>query len=462
MSLLRKLARLRSAGPGGKAPDAADADAVEPAERPVVGAIPERPGDTERRARIASMRRQLDAMVSTGRVDAKLRAEAMPRVDEPLPGELTVTAHGEVQMVDTWLEPHHCHGEVPVRSALDVKRETVAQLALDPGLAAVDYRRILLIDTETTGLAGGAGTIPFLIGMAWFEDDSLRVQQLLLRRLGEEAPMLRVLADRIREASCIVSYNGKSFDWPLLRTRFVMNRVAAPELPPHLDLLHCSRRVFKQRLDSVRLVDMERELLRMYREDDVPGSEIPAIYLSFLKGRGVGRLPGVIEHNGHDLVALAAILGRLTWHFENVRPRDDPRDHLAYARVAHRAGDVDKAKAFATAAADGGGDAGCTVAALLLTGRIARKAKDVEAERRALERALTDAEAGSALAAAALEAAVLEAEVRLELAKLFEHRVKCLASALEHARETGPAEGDEASAHRVSRLERRVARQAGL
>lgn len=439
MSFERKLARLKSAGPGSRVVEA-------PAS--AVGDVPERPGDVERRARIASMRRQLDAMVSTGRVEMKLRGQPPPRVDVPLPGELVSTDHGDVQLVDTWLEPHHCHGDVPLKDALDVTTETVAQLALDPSLEAVDYRRMLLIDTETTGLAGGAGTIPFLIGMAWFEDESLRVQQLFLRRLGEEAPMLRVLADRIREASCIVSYNGKSFDWPLLRTRFVMNRVPAPELPPHLDLLHCSRRVFKNRLESVRLVDMERELLNMIREHDVDGSEIPGIYLSFLKGRGPGRLSGIIEHNGHDLVALAAILGRLTWHFENVRPRDDPRDHLAYARVAHRAGDADKAKAFAEAAARGGGDASCTVAALLLAARLARRDGDVATERAALERALLDAERGSDH----------EAEVSLELAKLFEHRVRCLESALEHAARAALAEGDDASAHRIARLEGRIER----
>ena len=123
----------------------------------------------------------------------------------------------------------------------------MASLALDPRLAGVDFRRVLYLDTETTGLAGGTGTVPFLVGLAWFEERSLRVHQLFLRRLGEEAPMLRVLAERMAESSCLVTFNGKSFDWPLLRTRFVLNRVPVPAELPHLDLLHCARRVFKHR-----------------------------------------------------------------------------------------------------------------------------------------------------------------------------------------------------------------------
>ena len=106
---------------------------------------------------------------------------------------------------------------------------------------------MLFLDTETTGLAGGTGTVPFLVGLAWFEGRSLRVHQLFLRRLGEEAPMLRVLAERMAEPPAWSTYNGKSFDWPLLRTRFVLNRVPTPAELPHLDLLHCARRVFKHR-----------------------------------------------------------------------------------------------------------------------------------------------------------------------------------------------------------------------
>ena len=117
------------------------------------------------------------------------------------------------------------------------------------------------LDTETTGLSGGTGTLPFLIGTARFEDDGrFLVEQLFLRRPGEEAPMLHWLASQLAATTCLVTYNGKSFDWPLLRSRFVMNRVPVPPLPPHLDLLHCARRVFARRNLGARLTDTRKRL----------------------------------------------------------------------------------------------------------------------------------------------------------------------------------------------------------
>lgn len=441
MGLADKLARLVSAG-ARPAPDVSADD---------------------KRARIAALQGRLDRLVVEGRGTQRQRETAPPSDvlarllrDAPslathapespgiLPGAPETTEHGQVHFVRQWLEPHHCHGRAPVAAALDVDSATVAHLALDPTLDGVDPRSMLYIDTETTGLSTGAGNLPFLIGIAFFEDQSLCVEQMLLTRLGHEGPMLRHLADRIAASSCVVSYNGKSFDWPLLRTRFVMNRIPAPPLPPHLDLLHCARRAFKRRLRSMRLVEMEKEILGMIREHDVDGAEIPGIFLTFLRSGNPGRLDGVVEHNGHDLVALAAFLGEIWRRFENVRAEDDPLDHLSYALVAERAGDAARAKSFADAAARGGGDDATSVEALLLRARMARREKDPSAEELAL---LT-----------AVAAAADDPRVHLELSKFFEHRRKDFARALEHAALTSPLETPEAAAHRRARLERRLAR----
>jgi len=444
MSLGRKLARLGAPGPGASGPRSGS----DPG--PVLEPVDE--ATRARGERIDRLRAALTGMEARARDRAT--SSGPPRRVEPrydaLPGALHDTPHGPVHRIDTYLEPHHCHGRAPVREALEADPRSVARLALDPSLEGVDLRGMLLLDTETTGLAGGTGTVPFLIGMAWFEDESLRVQQLFLRRPGEEEPMLRLLAERIAEASCVVSYNGKSFDWPLLRTRFVLHRVPAPALPPHLDLLHCARRLFRKRLGSVRLVEMEAQVLGMHRVDDVDGSQIPAIYLGFLRGGGdeeAARLGGVLDHNAHDLVALAALLARITAHYEEVRAADDPLDHLAYAQVAHRAGDTARAVAFADAAAEGGGDAECTVSALLLGARLARSRGDVLSEETSLLRALEAGVEGGRVAA-----------VHLELAKLYEHRRKDLRRALEHAHRAGEAEAPDAHQRRLARLERRLSR----
>ncbi len=365
-----------------------------------------------------------------------------------LPGQTTQTEHGELHLIDEYLEPRHHHGRAPIANALCVSSERLAQLALDPALEEVDIKRAMFFDTETTGLAGGTGTVPFLIGIGWFEDESLRIQQLFLPELGREAPMLHWVRERIRQSSCLVSFNGKTFDWPLLRNRFVMNRVRAPKLPPHLDLLHCARRILKRRLRSIRLVELEREVLGMYREDDVSGALIPQLYFDYLDGGDVSPIARVIEHNANDLIALAALVAELVSHFDEVHGDDDPRDHLSYARLAERAGDRGRARSFAKAAADGGGDAACTVEAHLLTARMARRSGDFEDE----ERALLDA-----LRAATEDE--LRSTVQLLLSKHYEHRRKDLARALEHAVATTLAEGEEASHRRVLRLQRRLARQ---
>ena len=363
-----------------------------------------------------------------------------------LPGTLRETAHGALHLIDEYLEPHHHHGRTPIANALRVPTERLAQLALEPALESIDLRRALFFDTETTGLAGGTGTVPFLIGIGWFEDESMRIQQLFLPEMGREAPMLHWLRERVQQSSCVVSFNGKAFDWPLLRTRFVLNRVPAPVLPPHLDLLHCARRILRPRLRSVRLVELERKVLGMYREDDVSGALIPQLYFDYLDGGDVAPMAKVIEHNANDLIALAALVATLVSHFDEVHGSDDPR---AYAKVAERTGDQERARSFAAAAANGGGEPTCTVEACLIEARIARRTGDVDDEERALLGAL-----------AAAEIDELRSAVRLALAKFYEHRRKDLARALEHAAGTALAEGQDAAERRMSRLQSRLSRRA--
>ncbi len=366
-----------------------------------------------------------------------------------LPGQLRDTEHGELHLIDEYLEPHHHHGRAPIVEALHVSTQRLAQLALDPSLENVDLQRALFLDTETTGLAGGTGTVPFLIGVGWFEDQSMRIQQLFLPELGREVPMLHWLRERVQQSSCLVSFNGKTFDWPLLRNRFVLNRVRAPVLPPHLDLLHCARRVLRSRLKSVRLVELERRVLGMHREDDVSGALIPQIYFDYLNGGDVHPIAKVIEHNANDLIALAALVAELVSHFDEVHGGDDPLDHLSYAKVAERTGDRARARSFAHAAARGGGESACTVEACMLNARMARRGGEVDEEERALLEALQAADDEE-----------LRAVVELALTKHYEHRRKDLARALEHAAGTILAEGEDAAGRRVARLERRLALQS--
>jgi uncharacterized protein YprB with RNaseH-like and TPR domain len=319
-------------------------------------------------------------------------------------------------------------------------------LALDPALEEVDFSRALYIDTETTGLAGGAGTLPFLIGMAWFEAEHLIVEQLFLPRPGLEGPLLARLAERMQEASAIVSYNGKSFDWPLLRTRFILNRVPAPKLPAHLDLLHCARRVYKSRLGSVRLIHLEQALLGFERIDDIPGELIPQTYFDFLRGERAGStLTPILEHNRSDLVALPALLGEILRRFAGEHAQQDARDQLGFAKVAARADSSERAIALAHAAADADLRGELASTALFLVGELKLQKGDLLGAAQAFERAVE-------LSAQAFDAA----RAHLALAKLHERKTKQLACALQHAERTAECEGEQACARRVARLQARI------
>jgi uncharacterized protein YprB with RNaseH-like and TPR domain len=183
--------------------------------------------------------------------------------------------------------------------------------------ALEDPEKWLFLDTETTGLAGGTGTYAFLIGLAWWDAGGLQVEQFFMRDFAEEHSLLQELSRRVAERPVLVTFNGKSFDWPLLESRFTMTRsIAVPKLAAHLDLLHPARALWKLRLGSVRLVELERHILDAprlgwHRENDVSSALIPQFYFDYLRGGPAEPLAGVVRHNQMDLRGLAALFGKI-------------------------------------------------------------------------------------------------------------------------------------------------------
>jgi uncharacterized protein YprB with RNaseH-like and TPR domain len=394
--------------------------------------------------------------------EAELEVEAPPpdafsgqAPHAALPGECTLTTDGPLRRVIARFDADHRHGTVRPAKALVASAEDMALLALDPTLAHCDLTRALYLDTETTGLLGGTGTLPFLVGMAWFEADQLQVEQLFLERPGEEAPILRRLAERIAAASLIVSFNGKSFDWPLLRTRFILQRIAAPKLPPHLDLLHCARRVYKRRLGSVRLSALEQAVLGFERIGDIDGALIPDLYLGFLRGRvHASALLPVLDHNRSDLVALPALLGEMAARFAEESRNDDARDALGFAHVSARAHRLGFEGAHGQALSFAAHSASCD-----LRGELAPEAHFLTAELHRKRGNLEDAVvAYLAAIAAAVTADEVKARAHLALAKLYEHKLDLLEEALRHAEQAALAEDDPGDGKRIARLKKKLRR----
>ena len=179
-------------------------------------------------------------------------------------------------------------------------------------VAPVHHQRLLHFDTETTGLAGGTGTRAFMIGAADWIDGQFRIRQLTITSMAAETAMLHRFAEWISDDTALVSYNGKCYDAPLLATRYRLARQPNPLAGlTHIDLLHPVRRHWKGQWENCRLATAERQLLGVVREDDLPGSEAPAAWLTYLRGGSAKNLRRVAEHNAQDLKSLAGVLLRM-------------------------------------------------------------------------------------------------------------------------------------------------------
>ena len=219
-------------------------------------------------------------------------------------------------------------------------------LAPDAPQEVADAQQWLFLDTETTGLAGGTGTYPFLVGLAWWEGGGLEVEQLFMREYSEERSLLAALAERLAERPVLVTFNGKSFDWPLLETRYRMARTIPPPAPrAHLDFLHPARNLWRPRLGSVRLSQLERHVLGWDRGADVMSELIPSIYLDFVRNGHADPLVPVFHHNQMDLRGLAGLSGRiLSLLSDRESTSRDGLELYGVSRICERRGELKRAR----------------------------------------------------------------------------------------------------------------------
>ncbi len=205
------------------------------------------------------------------------------------------------------------HGLHTLGSALETDGAHISFSAKDEELADFDPEKAIFIDTETTGLMGGTGTVTFLVGVGYFHKGHFRLEQCFMRDYDDEEPMLEYLAERFAFADTVVSFNGKSFDMPLLRTRFITNRVPfRSDALAHFDLVHASRRFWKKRLGDCSLGNIEEQILGIHREGDVDSALIPEIWLNYLHTRDARRLEAVFYHHKMDILSLVTLTGFLS------------------------------------------------------------------------------------------------------------------------------------------------------
>jgi uncharacterized protein len=291
------------------------------------------------------------------------------RLAEILGGRPVATAFGDCLAIDRRYDSDRWHGGVRIgdcelegRDALDLLDPSL-RLTLDGVMLAAEHPRTVFIDLETTGISGGAGIVAFVVGCAYFDMGALQVRQFLLTSYAAERALLAAVAEFFAGAELIVTYNGKTFDVPVMETRWTFHRMRMPlEGVPHFDMLHPARRLWKGRAGALdvdegacRLTTLERALLDVTRVGDVDGFEIPGRFFHFLRTGDPRPLEPVLEHNRLDLVSLAAVTGRAArLARQGADVCRDCAEALALGRVYERAGSHDRAEACYRKAAQSG------------------------------------------------------------------------------------------------------------
>lgn len=295
---------------------------------------------------------------------------------------------------------------------------------------------LLFLDTETTGLAGGTGTLPFLVGLARIEGDYLCLRQLFLTGFKGERALLAEAAPWCRQARHLVTFNGKTFDVPLLAARYRLARLPDPLVRlGHLDLLHPLRTAFGAAWPDCRLQTAERRLLDFHRQDDLPGHLVPQAWFDFVRARRMAQLPAILAHNRWDLISLVTLAARLARLFD--RPDHPEADVLGIARRLRRRGDEGRARQQLSANQAVLGRDGL----LELAGLYRRRRQWPHAV------AIWERLAGTGCT-----------ESLERLAKYHEHVARDWITALRYAQALAARRpGDEAAARRVERLMRRLA-----
>ena len=263
---------------------------------------------------IKSYLREIDGLTTGTELRKKKRVyddecrRGLHEIDRVVDGTVVKSRKGTLFVKETRFPLDHGHGDAVLGSALSLPASAISVAANSPELGEFDLGSAMYLDTETTGLAGGTGTYAFLIGFGMFEEGGFVVRQLFMRDYHEEEAMLHHFAEHVKNASAAVSFNGKTFDIPLLQTRFITARLRSKLADlPHFDLLHAVRRLWKERIGDCSLGNVEALVLGVAREGDVPSSQIPQLYFDYVRSRDARPLARVFYHNCQDVLSLVGL-----------------------------------------------------------------------------------------------------------------------------------------------------------
>jgi len=250
------------------------------------------------------------------------------------------------------------YGKIALSTGLEIKGDVLTWLSKDASFEDLNLSTALFIDLETTGLSGGTGVVPFLIGLGYYRDEKFHVTQFFLGELAEEERMIQELAQFLSQMNfqSIVTFNGKGFDIPLLETRFIINRqpFVLSELP-HLDFLYSARSLWRHKHESCRLYHLAREVVQADRAEDIPAAEVPWRYFQYLQTGNFEVMEQVLYHNQEDILSLlgVVIVGSLIFSEAGEEGLADAMDLYGAGKVMEKVGEVEKSVHFFKRALDG-------------------------------------------------------------------------------------------------------------
>lgn len=254
------------------------------------------------------------------------------------------------------------YGQIPISMGLQIPGSILSFLSRDTEFEGLDLSSAVFLDLETTGLSGGTGTVPFLVGLAYYRDERFKVTQFFLSEMAEEDRLVQELGRFVHEMGfrSVVSYNGKAFDLPLIETRFALHRTPCPFRGlPHLDFLFSARSLWKHKYDSCRLFNLAQQIVQASRSEDIPGAEVPLRYFQFIRNGDFSLIEPILYHNQEDLLSLLGVIVAGAVLVERNREaaekgEADAMDLYGVAKLFEKAGDMTTTTALLEKALAGG------------------------------------------------------------------------------------------------------------
>lgn len=339
-------------------------------------------------------------------------------IEEIVPGREIQTNFGSLFSLEHIYPQSYLHGIQPLFPSKPIGG--LARWARVPELSEKSLDQFIFLDTETTGLSGGTGTMAFMVGVARYQNGHLMMEQFFLRSPAEEAALLAGLEHFCDGMAAVISYNGKTFDIPILNTRYILQGFTSPfEDLPHLDLLHLTRRIWKARLEQCNLGNIEQHILQLQRSvDEVPGYLVPEYYAQYLYDGNAEPLRGIFYHNEQDVLSLAALFALFSDILDDPSNWDNtsPQDLTALGHLLERMGELDQAVNVYRKSVQAADSTASRVDPLLAHAKLHKKRREFEQAVELWEQA-------------AMENSI---EALEELAKFYEHQARQVEIALNY------------------------------